>query len=90
MFTELLEQHQGNFLVFTGKFCGYCTAAKRFLNQKELPFIELSFDDYPSELRDEVVQATLHRTVPVIFDLRGQDRVFIGGFDELTRYPING
>ena len=64
--------------------------SKRFLNQKELPFIELSFDDYPSELRDEVVQATLHRTVPVIFDLRGQDRVFIGGFDELTRYPING
>ena len=82
MFTELLEQHQGNFLVFTGRFCGYCTAAKRLLTQ-------ISFDENPPELRDEVVEATMHRTVPVIFDIRGEDRIFIGGFDELSKYPLN-
>ncbi|MFL2950236.1 MAG: glutaredoxin family protein [Candidatus Thalassarchaeaceae archaeon] len=90
MFTDLLEQHQGNFLVFTGRFCGYCTAAKRLLTQKEQPFVEISFDESPAELRDEVVQATMHRTVPVIFDIREEERIFIGGFDELSKYPING
>lgn len=89
MFTELLEQHQGNFLVFTGRFCGYCTAAKRLLTQKKLSFVEISFDENPPELRDEVVEATMHRTVPVIFDIRGSDRIFIGGFDELSKYPLN-
>ena len=34
MFTELLEQHKGNFLVFTGRFCGYCTAAKATVGTK--------------------------------------------------------
>jgi len=89
MFTELLEQHQGNFLVFTGRFCGYCTAARRLLTQKKLPFVEISFDENPPELRNEVVEATMHRTVPVIFDIRGNDRIFIGGFDELRKYPLN-
>jgi glutaredoxin len=36
MFVELLEKHQGQFLVFTGKFCGFCTAAKRFLDGKKI------------------------------------------------------
>ena len=62
---------------------------KRLLGQKEQPFVEVSFDEHPRNLRDEVVEATMHRTVPVIFDLRGEDRIFIGGFDELSKYPIN-
>mgnify|MGYP001184338623 CR=1 FL=1 len=90
MFTDMLQQHQGNFLVFTGRFCGYCTAAKRLLTQKQLPFVEISFEEHPPALRDEVVAATRHRTVPVIFDVRGDERIFIGGFDELSRYPLNG
>jgi len=88
MFVELLEKHQGQFLVFTGKFCGFCTAAKRFLDGKKLSYIEVSFDSEPSQLREEVVEATHHRTVPVIFDLRTEERIFIGGFDELTKYPM--
>lgn len=88
MFVELLEKHQGQFLIFTGKFCGYCTAAKRFLDGKKLSYIEVSFDSEPPKLREEVVEATHHRTVPVIFDLRTDERIFIGGFDELTKYPL--
>ena len=90
MFTEMLEEYKGNFLVFTGRFCGYCTSAKRLLTQKNLPFIEVSFDEHSPQLRDEVVEATMHRTVPVIFDIRGDERIFIGGFDELNKYPLNG
>ena len=88
MFVELLEKHQGQFLVQTGKFCGYCTAAKRFLDQRKLPYTEISFDSEPSQLREEVVEATNHRTVPVIFDLRTEDRIFVGGFYELSRYAL--
>ena len=66
----------------------YCTAAKRFLDQKKLPYTEISFDSEPSQLREEVVEATHHRTVPVIFDLRTEERIFIGGFDELNKYPL--
>ena len=85
----MLEQHKGNFLVFTGRFCGYCTAAMRLLTRKNLPFVESAFEKHPPELREEVGQATMHRTVPLIFDVRGEDRIFIGGFDELSKYPLN-
>ena len=88
MFVELLEKHQGQFLIFSGRFCGYCTAAKRLLDQKKQQYTEISFDKQPSQLREEVVAATHHRTVPVIFDLRTEERIFIGGFDELSQYPL--
>jgi glutaredoxin len=39
-----------------------------------------------SELRMEVVAMTGHRTVPVIFDLRGDEPVFVGGSDNLEVY----
>jgi len=60
------------------------------LTQKILPCIEVSFDEHSPQLRDEVVEATMHRTVPVIFDIRGDERIFVGGFDELNKYPLNG
>ena len=34
----------------------------------------------------EVVAATGHRTVPVIFDLRDGNVMYIGGFDETNKY----
>ena len=34
----------------------------------------------------EVVEETGHRTVPVVIDLRGEQPMFIGGFDETNRY----
>jgi len=37
-------------------------------------------------LRNEVVAMTGHRTVPVIFDIRGEQPVFVGGSDNLESY----
>ena len=56
MFTEMLEQYKGNFLVFTGRFCGYCTAAKRLLTQKEMPFVEISFDEHPQSYANKLLK----------------------------------
>lgn len=74
-----------DFLIYTGNFCGYCTAAKRLLSGKSLSFKEYNFDQH-SGLRQAVVAATGHRTVPVIFDLRDDNVTFIGGFDETNAY----
>ena len=74
-----------DFLVYTGNFCGYCRALKNLLNRNDLTFTEYNFDEHDG-LRRAVVQATGHRTVPVVFDLRGEHPMFIGGFDETNRY----
>jgi len=83
---EHAERADTDFLVYTGNFCGYCRALKNLLNTKDLTFTEHNFDEHPPEMRIAVVQATGHRTVPVVFDLRGEQTMFIGGFDETKRY----
>jgi glutaredoxin len=75
-----------DFLVYTGHFCGYCRALKNLLNEKSLTYTEINFDEQPHEMRTAVVRATGHRTVPVVFDLRDNQPVFIGGFDETRHY----
>jgi glutaredoxin len=52
---------------------------------KGLTYREINFDNEP-DVRNEVVSETGHRTVPVIIDNRGDNPMFIGGFDETNRY----
>ena len=47
--------------------------------------MEVNFD-HEEDLRWEVVDATGHRTVPVCFDVRGEQPIFIGGSDHLMDY----
>ena len=42
--------------------------------------------DHHEGLREDVVTETRHRTVPVVFDLRGDEPVFVGGSDRLLEY----
>ncbi|MFZ8906709.1 MAG: glutaredoxin family protein [Poseidonia sp.] len=89
MSEALVLEHASNsetdFLVYTGNFCGYCRALKNLLDRNELTYTEYNFDEHDG-MRMAVVQATGHRTVPVVFDLRGEQPMFIGGFDETNRY----
>ena len=89
MSDEIILKHaaesETDFLIYTGNFCGYCNAAKRLLESKKLSFTEYNFDKH-SGLRQEIVAATGHRTVPVIFDLRGDNVTYVGGFDETNSY----
>jgi len=80
------EQVETDFLIYTSNFCNYCTAVKRLLGSKELSFTEINFSNSSRETRMEVVEETGHRTVPVVIDLRGEQPMFIGGFDETSRY----
>ena len=45
---EILFEHANSnsteFLIYTGNFCGYCTAATRLLDRKGLSYTEYNFD----------------------------------------------
>jgi glutaredoxin 3 len=72
--------------IFTTSFCPYCVQAKRLLDRKNVPYVEIDVggDD---ALREEMVAAAEgRRTVPQIF-IGGQG---IGGFEELWTLEQNG
>jgi len=62
-----------------------CKALKRLLDGRSYSFTEYNFDEHTG-LRKQIVAATGHRTVPVVFDIREDEPRFIGGFDETNRY----
>ena len=74
-----------DFLFFSQTICPYCTRAARTLEAKQLTYTEINLDHYDG-LRSQVVNETGHRTVPVVFDLRGELPVFVGGSDNLIDY----
>lgn len=82
---EILERTNEDFLVFTQTICPYCTRAFRTLDSKGLTYSEVNLDNFEG-LRKEVVRETGHRTVPVVFDMRGDSPVFVGGSDNLLEY----
>lgn len=71
--------------VYTGDFCGYCMAAKRFLSSKEIPFVETNVSQVEGA-RDALVARTGWRTIPVI-EIDGE---LIGGYTELVAFARNG
>ena len=80
-----LAQTSEDFLLFTSTVCPYCISAKRRLDGAGLSFREINIDIEPG-MRAAVVSFSGHRTVPVIYDLRSDDPVFVGGADNLMAY----
>ena len=79
------KSSDADFIVYSTTFCPYCVAAKRLFAAKGLTYHAINFDHEP-DVRNDVVSETGHRTVPVIIDNRGDNPMFIGGFDETQRY----
>lgn len=65
--------------IFTGPGCGYCTAAKRLLDDRKLVYIErdVSQPEVLAEMRRRLPNA---RTIPQIFV--GTEHV--GGYEDLS------
>ena len=82
---DILASAESDFVMFTTQVCPYCNRAKNFLNAKELSFEEHDLSETP-DLRIEVVTMTGHRTVPAIWDVRGDEPNFVGGSDDLMEY----
>ena len=64
--------------IYTTTYCGYCTAAKMLLEQREVAFEEVDCTNDPATRR-WLVEQTGRRTVPQIF-IAG---VPVGGCDDL-------
>ena len=64
--------------VFTKEVCQPCKMTKRWLNERDIPFNELSIADYADILREEGYQSA--PVVQVIKD-NGEEVVWAGGFD---------
>ena len=82
---EHLKSADTDFFFFSQTVCPYCTRAERTLDAHGLTYTEVNLDLYDG-LREQVVTETRHRTVPVVFDLRGDEPVFVGGSDHLLEY----
>jgi len=68
--------------IYTRRFCGYCTAAKRLLTDKGVAFDEIDATGAPDK-RQEMIERSGRFTYPQIFV--GERHV--GGCDDL--YALN-
>lgn len=64
--------------VYTSAICGYCVAAKNFLNSRGLRWKEVRIDMDPAE-REKMMALARRTTVPQIFI----GDVHVGGYDEM-------
>lgn len=82
---EHLRSADTDFLFFSQTICPYCTRAARTLEANHLTYTEINLDHYEG-LRQKIIIETGHRTVPVVFDLRQDSPIFVGGSDHLIDY----
>jgi glutaredoxin 3 len=71
--------------IYTTRVCPYCVAAKRLLNARGVPFVEIDVTGDDAK-RAWLVDTTGRRTVPQIF-IGGEA---IGGFDDLAALDQSG
>ena len=72
-------------VIYTGSFCGYCSAALRLLATKGVDYEEIKVSNSP-ELRAEMEQRSRQFTVPQIFI--GDQH--IGGYDDIAALEQRG
>jgi len=65
--------------IYTGILCGYCNAAKKLLEKKNISFNEIDISSNPDQMEIMLKRSNGARTVPQIFI--GDHHV--GGYDEL-------
>ena len=66
-------------VIYTRDWCGYCDAARRLLQSKDVPFEEINLTGKPAEREELVELAGGQTTVPQIFI----GDTHVGGCDEL-------
>lgn len=72
-------------VVYSGKFCGYCTAAERLLQSKKVQYELIKVDEDRAKF-DHMMKITGRRTIPQIFI----DDYHVGGFDDLSALNQSG
>jgi glutaredoxin 3 len=73
-------------IVYSQPFCGYCTAAKRLLQEKGADFTEFDVTVEAGRRTEMVERSGGRRTVPQIFI----DGRHVGGYDDLSALDRSG
>lgn len=73
-------------LVYTTDYCPYCTAAKRLLSSKGVPFEEIDVGGDDAARQALVVRSGGQRTVPQIF----VGETHVGGYTDLAALDRTG
>ena len=68
-----------NVLVYMGPMCGYCDAAKRLLNKKNIPYKEINIALEEDKMEVMIKKSNGKRTIPQIFI----EDYHVGGYEEL-------
>ena len=76
---------QPKIVIFSGRFCGYCSAAERLLQSKNARYELIKVDEDPEQF-EHMMNITGRRTIPQIFI--GERHV--GGFDDLSALNQSG
>lgn len=71
--------------IFTRDYCGYCTMAKRLLDQNNVTFTEYNASKDPT-FRDVMINRSGRRTFPQVFI----GKVHVGGADDLAAFTRAG
>jgi glutaredoxin 3 len=74
-----------NVTIYTTAYCGFCTRAKRLLNEKSVQYTEIDVESRP-DLRTWLVKASGQRTVPQVF-INGKS---VGGFSDISELDRRG
>jgi len=72
-------------VVYSGRFCGYCTAAERLLQSKNAEYEVIKVDEDQAKF-DHMMEITGRRTIPQIFI----GEYHVGGFDDLSALNQSG
>ena len=75
-----------NVTVYMGPMCGYCDAAKRLLNKKNIPYKEINVALEEDKIEEMIKKSNGKRTIPQIFI----ENYYVGGYDELRALEIKG
>lgn len=71
--------------IYTRDYCGYCTMAKRILDQNNVKYTEYNASKTPA-MRDEMIQRSKRRTFPQVFI----GALHVGGADDLAAFTRAG
>ena len=72
-------------IIYSGRFCGYCTAAERLFQSKKAEYELIKVDEDPAQF-EHMMEITGRRTIPQIFI----DDFHVGGFDDLSALNQSG
>lgn len=72
-------------IIYSGRFCGYCTAAERLFQSKNAEYELIKVDEDPAQF-EHMMEITGRRTIPQIFI----GDYHVGGFDDLSALNQSG